>query len=132
MKVFKDILLKEPLLKLVSLLAGFLLWALVNIAQRVQTTLEKQIELIGTNKELSYRLNPKNATIKLGIASGIDSKRLLKELKTFVDVSGLSEGEYNLRVEVRGTTPILVKVIGIEPEFVKVKVIKAPEGGKRF
>lgn len=132
MRVLKDLLLKDPLLKLISLLAGFLLWALLNIAQRAQTTLEKRVELIGMRQGLNYQLNSKSVNLKLAIASGIDSKKLLKELKAFVDVSGLSEGEYNLKVEVKGTTPILVKVIKIEPEFVKVRVIKAPEGGKRF
>ncbi|MCS7084260.1 MAG: hypothetical protein NZL90_04685, partial [Aquificaceae bacterium] len=79
MKVLKDLLLKDPLLKLISLLAGFLLWALLNIAQRAQTTLEKRVELIGMRQGLNYQLNSKSVNLKLAIASGIDSKKLLKE-----------------------------------------------------
>ncbi|MEN3034617.1 MAG: hypothetical protein ABDH18_06485 [Aquificaceae bacterium] len=132
MRAIRDFLFQDPLLKLISLFAGFFLWALLNFAQRVQTTLEKQIEVVGTRQELSYKLASKNATIRIAIAPGLDSKKFLKEIKAFVDVSGLGEGEYTLKVEIRGVTPIVVRVINIEPEFVKIKVIKAPEGGKKF
>ena len=128
--MFKDLFLKDWQYKLLALLLGTTLWFVLNLGQKVPTSVERPIELLNQEKGYEYKLDRKRARIRLLVMERLVSEKTLDEIAVIVDVRGLREGEYTLKVEVKNIPKFLVSVEKLEPEYVRLKVSKAPQGGQ--
>ncbi|MCS6957579.1 MAG: hypothetical protein RMK75_03870 [Aquificaceae bacterium] len=128
--MFKDLFLKDWQYKLLALLLGTTLWFVLNLGQKVPTSVERPIELLNQEKGYEYKLDRKRARIRLLVMERFVSEETLDEIAVIVDVKGLREGEYTLKVEVKNIPRFLVSVEKLEPEYVRLKVSKAPQGGQ--
>lgn len=130
MKKLENLLLKDWQYKLISLLMGATLWFFINIGDRVPMSLERTLEIDNKDKGYEYKLERKRVRIRLRVMERFVPEDALERVNAVVNVKGLKEGEYTLKVEIKNLPRFLVTVERIEPEYVKVKVIKAPEGGQ--
>ncbi len=130
MKGLKSILIKDWQYKLFALLMGLSLWVVLNIGQRVPMSVERSIEVINQSEGYEYRLERKKVKIRLEVMERLVSEEMVDRVKAYVDVRGLKEGEYVLNVEIGDLPKFLISVDKVEPEYVKVRVIKAPGGGR--
>lgn len=128
MKRLRDFLLRDWQYKLLSLLMGTALWFFINLGERVPMSIERTIEVYNEEKGYQYRLERKRAKIRLNVMERFVPEEMLERVSAGVDVRGLGEGEYLLRVEVRNLPRLLVSVERVEPERLRVRIIKAPEG----
>ncbi len=109
---------------------GLSLWVVLNIGQRVPMSVERSIEVINQSEGYEYRLERKKVKIRLEVMERLVSEEMVDRVKAYVDVRGLKEGEYVLNVEIGDLPKFLISVDKVEPEYVKVRVIKAPGGGR--
>ncbi len=109
---------------------GATLWFFINIGDRVPMSLERTLEIDNKDKGYEYKLERKRVRIRLRVMERFVPEDALERVNAVVNVKGLKEGEYTLKVEIKNLPRFLVTVERIEPEYVKVKVIKAPEGGQ--
>ncbi|MEN3028418.1 MAG: hypothetical protein ABDH29_04225 [Aquificaceae bacterium] len=116
--------------KLLSLVMGLVLWFVLNMGERVPLGIERQIEMVDQEKGYEYRLEKRRVKIRLRVMERLVSEETLEKITASVSLRGLKEGEYTLKVEVKNLPRFLVSVERTEPDYVKVKVIKAPEGGQ--
>jgi YbbR domain-containing protein len=130
LKGLKSILIKDWQYKLFALLMGLSLWVVLNIGQRVPMSVERSIEVINQSEGYEYRLERKKVKIRLEVMERLVSEEMVDRVKAYVDVRGLKEGEYVLNVEIGDLPKFLISVDKVEPEYVKVRVIKAPGGGR--
>ncbi len=129
MRRLKVFLFKDWHYKLVSLLMGTTLWFFVNLGERVPMSIERSIEIYNKEQGYEYKLERKRARVRLKVMERFVPEGMIESIGVGVNVKGLKEGEYTLRVEVKDLPKFLITIEKIEPEFVKVKVIKAPGGG---
>ncbi|MFN3871055.1 MAG: hypothetical protein ACK4MW_06195 [Aquificaceae bacterium] len=129
MKGLKDLLINDWQYKLLALLLGISLWLTLNLGARVPVRLERHIDVFNKEEGYTYRLESKRAIVRLQVMERFVPEEALEKIQVGVDVKGLKEGEYTLKVEVRNITRFIISVEKIEPEYVRVKVIKAPKGG---
>jgi len=115
--------------KLLSLLMGTTLWFFVNLGERVPMSVERNIEVYNKEQGYEYKLERKRARIRLKVMERFVPEEMLEGVGVGVNVKGMKEGEYILKVEAKNLPRFLVTVERIEPEYVRVKIIKAPEGG---
>ncbi len=127
--MLKDLLLKDWQYKLLALFMGFSLWFILNFGGKVPISLEKSVEIFNPRDGYTYRLERRKIKLKLKVMERFASEEMLEKITVGVDVGGLSEGEYVLKVEVRNMPKFIVSMEKLEPEYVKVKVIKAPNRG---
>lgn len=130
MKRLKELLLEDWQYKLFALFAGITLWFFINFGERVPTSIERAIEVYHKEEGYEYRLDRKRVRIRLRVMERFVSEEELEKISAGVDVRGLKEGEYTLRLFVKNVPKFFVSVEKIEPEFVRVRVIRAPGGGK--
>ncbi|MFN3946707.1 MAG: hypothetical protein ACK4LA_01310 [Aquificaceae bacterium] len=129
MKGLKDLLINDWQYKLLALLLGISLWLTLNLGARVPVRLERHIDVFNKEEGYTYRLESKRAIVRLQVMERFVPEEALEKIQVGVDVKGFKEGEYTLKVEVRNITRFIISVEKIEPEYVRVKVIKAPKGG---
>ncbi|WPM31405.1 hypothetical protein IAE16_06180 [Hydrogenobacter sp. T-2] len=115
--------------KLISLLMGTILWFFVTLGERVPMSIERSIEVYNKEQGYEYKLERKRARVRLKVMERFVTENMIEAIGVGVNVKGIKEGEYTLRVEVKDIPKFLITIERIEPEFVKVKVIKAPKGG---
>jgi YbbR domain-containing protein len=116
--------------KILSLLIGIAMWFFINLGERVPMSIERSIEVYNREQGYDYRLERKKARIRLRVMERFVSEEMLEGASAGVNVKGMREGEYTLKVETRNLPKFVVSVDRIEPEYVKVRIIKAPEGGQ--
>lgn len=129
MKGLKAFLFKDWQYKLLSLLIGITLWFFLNLGERVPMSMERTIEIYNREIGYDYKVERKRVKIRLMVMERFVSEEMLESVSAGVNVKGLREGEYTLKVEIRNLPKFLVSVDRIEPEYVRVRIIKAPEGG---
>ncbi|MFN3598309.1 MAG: hypothetical protein ACK4VK_01030 [Aquificaceae bacterium] len=129
MKGLRDLILKDWQYKLLALFLGISLWSILNLGARVPVRLERPIEVFNKEEGYTYRLENKRARVRLQAMERFVPEEALERIQVGVNVKGIKEGEYTLRVEVKNITRFLIYVEKVEPEYVKIKVIKAPGGG---
>ncbi len=129
MKGLRDLILKDWQYKLLALFLGISLWSTLNLGARVPVRLERPIEVFNQEEGYTYKLENKRAKVRLQAMERFVPEEALEKIQVGVNVKGIKEGEYTLRVEVRNITRFLMSVEKVEPEYVKIKVIKAPSGG---
>lgn len=128
--MLKRLILHDWHYKLLSLVMGVVLWFVLNMGERVPLGVERQIEMVDQEKGYEYRLERKRVKIKLRVMERFVHEETLEKITASVSLRGLKEGEHTLKVEVKNVPKFLVSVERTEPEYVKVRVIKAPEGGQ--
>ncbi|MCS7195789.1 MAG: hypothetical protein NZ827_00775 [Aquificaceae bacterium] len=128
--MLKRLILHDWHYKLLSLVMGVVLWFLLNMGERVPLGVERQIEMVDQEKGYEYRLERKRVKIRLRVMERFVHEETLEKITASVSLRGLKEGEHTLKVEVKNVPKFLVSVERTEPEYVKVRVIKAPEGGQ--
>ncbi len=129
MRRLEVFLLRDWQYKLVSLLMGIALWFFVNLGERVPMSMERSIEVYDKEKGYEYKLERKRARIRLKVMERFVSEEMIEVIGVGVNVKGMKEGEYTLKVEAKNLPRFLVIVEKIEPEYVRVRITKAPEGG---
>ena len=129
MRRLKVFVFKDWQYKLLSLLMSTILWFFVNLGERVPMSIERSIEVYNKEQGYEYKLERKRVRVRLKVMERFVPEGIIEAIGVGVNVKGIREGEYTLRIEVKGLPKFLITVERIEPEFVKVKVIKAPEGG---
>ncbi|MCS7262282.1 MAG: hypothetical protein NZ560_02540 [Aquificaceae bacterium] len=128
--MFRGILLQDWQYKLLSLFVGTALWLALGFGERVTVSLERTIELVNREPDYTYKLERTRVKARLRVVERLVSQDALEEATAYVDVGGLKEGEYLLKVRVRDLPRFLVSVEKIEPPQVRVKVMKAPQRGQ--
>lgn len=93
-------------------------------------SIERSVEVYNREQGYDYKLERKRARIRLRVMERFVSEEILEGVSAGVNVKGMREGEYTLKVEARNVPKFTVSVDRIEPEYVKVRIIKAPEGGQ--
>ena len=116
---------------LLALFLGFSLWAVVNLGVRVPVFVERSIEIINEDPSYAYKLDRKRVKIKLLVIERLNINESLEGVRAVVDVRGLGEGEYVLKVSVITPLKFLVYPSDVEPQSVKVYVKKKPPGGRQ-
>jgi len=116
--------------KLLALFIGFSLWLVVNLGVRVPIVVERSIELVNQDQNYTYKLERKRVRIKLLVIERLSLNESVEGVRAVVDVKGLGEGEYILRVHVESPFKILVYPASVEPEYVKVYVRRKPPQGR--
>ncbi|MFN3813436.1 MAG: hypothetical protein ACK4SM_02280 [Aquificaceae bacterium] len=129
METFRKIFLHDWQYKIVALLIGFSLWFIVNIGVRAPLIVERNIKIINDNSNYIYRLDRKRARIKLLVIERLSIDEFLEDVQATVDVRGLGEGDYVLKVNVGTPFKFLVYPVEVEPQSVKVYIRKKlPQG----
>ncbi|MCS6997875.1 MAG: hypothetical protein NZL86_00575 [Aquificaceae bacterium] len=128
--MLKRLIIHDWHYKLLSLVMGVVLWFVLNMGERVPLGVERQIEMVDQEKGYEYRLERKRVKIRLRVMERFVHEETLEKITASVSLRGLKEGEHILKVEVKNVPKFLVSVERTEPEYVKVRVIKAPEGGQ--
>ncbi|WP_041434064.1 hypothetical protein [Thermocrinis albus] len=129
--MLKGLLTEDIPLKLIALTVGFSLWFVVNFGTRVPVTVEKPVEILHPQQGFSYHLSVKKVKIKLLLIERLMPEDVVEGVKAYVDVRGLSEGSYTLKVQVETPFKFLAFPESVHPEYVKVKISKAPPEGDR-
>lgn len=128
--MFRNVLLKDWQYKLLALFMGTTLWFVLNFGGRVLMNMERYLEVFNQREGYTYRLERKRVRLKLRVMERFVSEEVLERIMAGVDVRGLDEGEYTLQVQVKNVPKFIISIERIEPDYVKVKVIKAPNRGQ--
>lgn len=125
----KEIFFDDWHLKAMALLMGTTLWFVLKFGEKSPLSVERNIEIINQEKGYEYRLEKRRAKVRLRLMERVVSEEMIERLAPYVDVKGLREGDHLLRVGIKNVSRFLVSVEKVEPEYVRVRVLKAPEGG---
>lgn len=128
--MLKDALIKDWQYKLLALFMGTTLWFINNFGGKVPMNIERYIEIFNQRDGYTYKLERKKVRLKLSVMERFVSEEMIENITVGIDVKGLEEGEYLLKVYVKNVPKFIVSVEKIEPDYVKVKVIKAPNRGQ--
>ncbi|MCS7171466.1 MAG: hypothetical protein NZ851_04025 [Aquificaceae bacterium] len=130
MRIFKGIFIKDWQYKVLAVLMGIALWFVLNMGDRVSVTIERPVEIMNQEVGYEYRLDRKKVRIRLKVMERFVSEEVLEWATAGISVKGLKEGEYSLKVEVKNLPRFLVSIEKVEPEHLRVKVLKTPGGGQ--
>jgi len=110
--------------KLIAIFIAVILWAIVNLGNRIDVTIERKVEIINTKGEYSYTVNPSKVRIKLNLIERLNKSSVLSEVRAFVDAEKLKEG--SSRAEVKVYTPFspFISVDSIDPPYVELILSK--------
>ncbi|SNZ11994.1 hypothetical protein [Hydrogenobacter hydrogenophilus] len=128
--MLKRVILNNWQYKLLALFIGFSLWLVVNLGVRVPIVVERSIEVINEDPNYTYKLERKRVRIKLLVIERLSLNESIEGVKAQVDVKGLGEGEYVLKVHVESPFKVFVYPSSVEPEYVKVYVRRKPPQGR--
>ncbi|MFN7065086.1 MAG: hypothetical protein ACK4OF_02920 [Aquificaceae bacterium] len=129
MRRLKDLLLKDWQYKMLALLMGTFLWFILSLGTKMPVRIEKPIEVFNQEEGYAYKIGNKRARLRLRVMERFVPEEVLERMQVGVNVRSLREGEYNLRVEVKNLPRFVVQIEKVEPEYIRIRVIKAPEGG---
>ncbi len=129
MRRLEVFLLKDWQYKLISLLMGTTLWFFVNLGERVPMSIERSIEVYNKEQGYEYKLEKKRVRIRLKVMERFVPEEMIEGIGVVINVKGLKEGEHTIKVEVKNLPKFLINAERIEPEYIKVRIVKAPEGG---
>ncbi len=129
MRRLEVFLLKDWQYKLISLLMGTTLWFFVNLGERVPMSIERSIEVYNKEQGYEYKLEKKRVRIRLKVMERFVPEEMIEGIGVVINVKGLKEGEHIIKVEVKNLPKFLINAERIEPEYIKVRIVKAPEGG---
>lgn len=93
-------------------------------------SLERPLEVFNQEEGYTYKLEKRKVRIKLRVMERLVPENMLEGISAGVDVKGLREGEYLLKVKIGNLPRFIVSVEKVDPEYIKVRVLKAPNGGK--
>ncbi len=130
METFRKVFLHDWQYKVVALLIGFSLWFVVNIGVRVPLIVERNIKIINEDPNYTYKLDRKKVRIRLLVIERLSINEFLEDVWATVDVRGLSEGDYALKVNVETPFKFLAYPTEVEPQSVKVYIRKKPPQGR--
>ncbi|WP_340694348.1 hypothetical protein [Hydrogenobacter thermophilus] len=128
--MLKKIFLYDWQYKFLALLLGFFLWLVVNLGVRVPIVVERSIQIVNEDPHYVYKLERKRVRIRLLVIERLSLNESIEGVKAIVDVKGLGEGDYILRVHVESPFKLLVYPSNVEPEYIKVYVRKKPPEGR--
>lgn len=128
--MLKKIFLYDWQYKLLALLLGFFLWLVVNLGVRVPIVVERSVQIVNEDPHYVYKLERKRVRIKLLVIERLSLNESIEGVKAMVDVKGLGEGDYILKVHVESPFKLLVYPSNVEPEYIKVYVRKKPPEGR--
>ncbi|MEZ0361536.1 MAG: hypothetical protein ABWK04_06570 [Hydrogenobacter sp.] len=128
--MLKKIFLYDWQYKLLALLLGFFLWLVVNLGVRVPIVVERSVQIVNEDPHYVYKLERKRVRIKLLVIERLSLNESIEGVKAIVDVKGLGEGDYILKVHVESPFKLLVYPSNVEPEYIKVYVRKKPPEGR--
>ena len=130
MRILKELFLKDWQFKLLALFMSISLWLLLTFGQRVSVVVDRYVKIENAEPNLEYRLDRRRVKIRLSIVERAVSEEDIEKVSAFVDVRGLQEGEFVLKVQVRTPMRFIIEVERVEPEYVRVKVVKSPQRGQ--
>lgn len=128
--MLKDLFLKDWQYKLLALFLGFSLWLVVNLGVRVPILVERNIEIVNEDPHYTYKLEKKRVRIRLLVIERLSLNESLEGVKAIVDVKGLGEGDYMLKVYAESPFKLLAYPSEVQPQYVKVYVRKKPPEGR--
>ncbi|MGC8852085.1 MAG: hypothetical protein ACP5P0_00590 [Hydrogenobacter sp.] len=128
--MLRRVILNNWQYKLLALFIGFSLWLVVNLGVRVPIMVERNIEIVNEDPNYTYKLERKKARIKLLIIERLSLNESIEGVRAIVDVKGLGEGEYVLKVQVESPFKVLIYPSSVEPEYVKIYVKRRPPQGR--
>jgi len=126
----RELFFKDWHFKLLALFMSISLWFLLTFGQRVSVVVDRHVQIENPDPHYEYRLDRKKVRIKLNIVERLVNEEELEKVSAFVDVRGLQEGEYLLKVQVSTPLKFVISTEKVEPEHIKVKVIKSPQRGQ--
>ncbi|MCS7307274.1 MAG: hypothetical protein NZ526_01845 [Aquificaceae bacterium] len=127
--MLRSVFIEDWQYKLLAFLMSVTLWFLLNLGERVPIAIERQVELVDQEQGYEYRLERKRVKIRLMAMERLVSEEVIEKITVRVSVKGLKEGEYTVKPHVHHLPAFLVSLERIEPEYIKVRVLKAPSGG---
>ncbi|MFN3975583.1 MAG: hypothetical protein ACK4LT_00745 [Aquificaceae bacterium] len=127
--MLKSFFVKDWQYKLLALFMGATFWFIHNFGGRVPMNVERYVEVFNQKEGYAYRLERKRVRLKLSVMERFVSEEMVENIRVGVDVKGLEEGEYLLKVYVVNVPRFIISVEKIEPDYIRVKVIKAPNRG---
>ena len=130
MKLLKSLFLEDWRLKLLSIVIALFLWAWVRVSDTAPFIVSKEIQVINGNPEYTYKLDAKRVRIKLSLPQRTKLNDVAEDIRAFVDVKGLGEGEYVSEVKVETRFKLFARIEELEPEYVKVFIVKKPPRGQ--
>ena len=99
--MLKDALIKDWQYKLLALFMGTTLWFIHNFGGKVPMNIERYIEIFNQRDGYTYKLERKKVRLKLSVMERFVSEEMIENITVGIDVKGLEEGEYLLKVYVK-------------------------------
>lgn len=130
MRILKQAFVNDWQYKLLALLLSMSFWLMLNLGERVTVSVEKSLQIINEESGMDYRVDRKRVKLRLRVVERLVTEEMIEGIKVYADVKGLSEGEYIIKVDVYNPSRFLIYTERIEPDYVRVRVLKAPEGGQ--
>ncbi|NPB06727.1 MAG: hypothetical protein GXO03_03865 [Aquificae bacterium] len=107
------------------------LWVAYNFGSRERVEAVRFVELLNADERYAYELKPPFVEISLLVARKFVRSPLLERVRAFVNVKGLKEGTYLLKVVVHSPLPFLISPTGVNPPRVRVVIKKALPESRR-
>ncbi|RMH79424.1 MAG: hypothetical protein D6674_07965 [Acidobacteria bacterium] len=128
--MLRKFLISDWQYKLLALLLSISFWLMLNLGERVSISVEKNLQVINKEGGMDYKVDRKRVKLRLRVIERLVTEEMIEGIKVYADVKGLSEGEYIIKVDVYNPSRFLIGIERIEPDYVRVRVLKAPEGGQ--
>ncbi len=124
MKRIEYIFYKDWKYKVISLFIALILWAIVNLGNRTDITIEREVQLINMKGDYTYVVRPSTVKIKLNLIERLNKVGVISEVKAFVDVKNIKEGTNRAEVEVYVPFSPFISVESVDPPVVEIAFSK--------
>ncbi len=120
MKRIEYIFYKDWKYKIISLFIAVILWAIVNLGNRTDITIEREVKVINMKGDYSYVVRPSKVKIKLNLIERLNKASVISEIRAFVDARKIKEGNKRAEVEVYVPFSPFIRVDSVDPPFVEI------------
>lgn len=93
-----------------------------NVDKTVEKTIKVSVSVINSGTDLDYSLSPDKADVTVSGTENDISKLQSQDVKCYIDLNSLSEGEYNVPPNI--TLPEGINKVSLNPELIKVVLKK--------
>ncbi len=107
-----------------SFVLALSLWITYNFGKRESLDVVRFVSLVGTSPDYTYRVSPPFVDITLLVSRKLLRSKLIEKVEAYVNVEGLGEGTYRLRVYASSPLPFLIEPSAVNPPEVRVEIRK--------
>ncbi len=124
MKRIEYIFYKDWKYKIISLFIALILWAIVNLGNRTDITIERDVKVVNVKGEYTYVVKPSRVKIKLNLIERLNKAGVISEVRAFVDAKKIREENQRAEVEVYVPFSPFIRVDSVDPPFVEINFSK--------